>query len=127
MGHGSKQPYVYEVTSEKEFDPRAVTRASWAPPSPTKPKKPGPLIDFNRHPDSYLILPYGNINAKPMSSATKAAIKWTRWLQWGLRILQMFGATGLLVLTICLRGMSNSVAWIIRIPVYCSPLNMFFL
>lgn len=33
------------------FDPKAVTRASWEPKPKKKPKKDGPLLSFNRHPE----------------------------------------------------------------------------
>ena len=54
--HPSK--YTFGAPSEKSFNPRAVTQASWAP-KPTKPKQNGPLInakEFERHPDSYFVV-----------------------------------------------------------------------
>lgn len=55
------QPYMYSPTSyddygdsrfpSKPFDPKAVTRASWEPKSPPKPRPEGPLVSFNRHPE----------------------------------------------------------------------------
>lgn len=53
---GVQQPYMYDSgrrdsnIPEKEFDPKAVTRASWEV-KPKKPKKKGPLVSFNRHPE----------------------------------------------------------------------------
>ena len=41
---------------EKEFDPKAVTRASWEPKS-RKPQKKGPLISFGRHPEYVMPCP----------------------------------------------------------------------
>lgn len=35
----------------KPFDPKAVTRASWEPERMKPPKKDGPLLSFNRHPE----------------------------------------------------------------------------
>jgi len=56
---GAAQPYMYDKPStytfgsptSRPFNPRAATQASWTPPAP-KFKQDGPLIDFNRHPDS---------------------------------------------------------------------------
>ncbi|KAH9887822.1 hypothetical protein F4778DRAFT_756325 [Xylariomycetidae sp. FL2044] len=57
---GAQQaPYMYDAVSrdswtlpEKEFDPKAVTRASWEPqPRKKKSKQDGPLVSFNRHPE----------------------------------------------------------------------------
>lgn len=66
MGNG---PFLYDHPSkysftgptDKAWDPKAVTRASYAASnlSPPKPKQDGPLIDakeFNRHPDSYFVV-----------------------------------------------------------------------
>lgn len=53
---GAQPPYMYDSVHrdsylpEKEFDPKAVTRASWEV-KPKKPKKKGPLVSFNRHPE----------------------------------------------------------------------------
>jgi hypothetical protein len=56
---GVEPPFLYDHPSrysfngptEKGFNPKAATVASWTPPVP-KPKKDGPLIEFNKHPDS---------------------------------------------------------------------------
>lgn len=98
------------------FNPKAVTMASRQPPPPPKPKPEGPLININRHPDSYLIVPYGNTNAKPMSPRTKANIKWARWIQLFFRVLQLLEAIGMLICVICIRGTQGTEGWIIRIP-----------
>ena len=56
MGGGMQQPCMYDAVRssrkfpEKEFDPKAITRASWEP-KPRKPQKKGPLISFGRHPE----------------------------------------------------------------------------
>ncbi|KAF2760500.1 hypothetical protein EJ05DRAFT_536600 [Pseudovirgaria hyperparasitica] len=115
-------PYLYEATPRYNehdpfngFDPKAITRASREIPPRAK-KQEGPLINFNRHPDSYLVLPYGNTDAKQMNPRTKSAIKWVRWIQLLLRQLQLVGAIGLLICTICIRGTADTEGWIIRIP-----------
>ena len=54
--HPSK--YSFIGPTEKGFNPRAATEASWSPPWP-KPNIEGPLInakEFNRHPDSYFVV-----------------------------------------------------------------------
>ena len=121
---GGGQPYLYDppkrysaVDPYDGFNPKAVTMASRQPPPPPKPKPEGPLININRHPDSYLIVPYGNTNAKPMSPRTKANIKWARWIQLFFRVLQLLGAIGMLICVICIRGTQSTEGWIIRIPV----------
>lgn len=66
MGNG---PFLYDHPSkysftgptDKVWDPKAVTRASYAASvrSPPRPKQEAPLIDakeFNRHPDSYFVV-----------------------------------------------------------------------
>ncbi|KAF2101541.1 hypothetical protein NA57DRAFT_72981 [Rhizodiscina lignyota] len=121
MGRDSQQPYMYDPPpSVDTFDPRAFTRKSWQPAPPPKPKKEGPLlepsVDFNKHPDSYLIVPYGNVDAKPMSKRTKGGIKWVRWIQLVFRAVQLVGAVGTLIAAICVKGTQNTEGWIIRIP-----------
>ncbi|KAJ5223866.1 hypothetical protein N7468_008408 [Penicillium chermesinum] len=56
----TEPPFIYDRPSTYNFDgpidrgfnPKAVTQASWAPASPTKPRPEGPMITFNRHPDT---------------------------------------------------------------------------
>ncbi|KAL1640414.1 hypothetical protein SLS58_006912 [Diplodia intermedia] len=118
------QPYMYNppqrysATSDTlyGFDPKAVTKASRQPPRSPPKKQDGPLVDFNRHPDSYLALSQSRGNVKPMSPRVKVAIKWVRWVQFGFRILQLVGAIGLLVCVICIKGTQATEGWIIRVP-----------
>lgn len=86
------------------------------PPSPPKKKPTGPLIDFNKHPDSFLVLPYGNTKAKPMTLKTKLFINIARWTQFGLRIITLLGAVGVLLCGIFIRGVQNTEGYIMRIP-----------
>ncbi|EFE38745.1 hypothetical protein TRV_06557 [Trichophyton verrucosum HKI 0517] len=45
-------PSLYPKSAQvADFNPKAVTLNSWAP-RPQKPKKDGPLVNFNQHPDS---------------------------------------------------------------------------
>ena len=123
---GKEPPFLYSSPSKysvvepyHEFNPKAFTQASRMPPM-TKPKRDGPLVDFNKHPDSYLILPYGNINVKAMSLKTKTRVKYARQLQLAFRVLQLVLAIGLLVCAICIRGTKGTEGWILRIPVRLS-------
>ena len=57
---GVEPPYLYDpVNSDgsrspyKEFDPKAVTRASQEP-KPRRPQHEGPLVSFNEHPECVL-------------------------------------------------------------------------
>ncbi|KAE8853937.1 hypothetical protein HRS9122_00929 [Pyrenophora teres f. teres] len=122
---GRWQPYMYSAQRDSVidtdptqpiFDPKAVTRASRMPPSPPKKKKEGPLIDFNKHPDSYLVLPYGNTNAKPMTNRIKIFINIARWTQFALRLLTLCGAVGVLLCGIFIQGAQDTEGYIMRVP-----------
>ncbi|KAK0658482.1 hypothetical protein DIS24_g4723 [Lasiodiplodia hormozganensis] len=111
-------PQRYSATSDTlyGFDPKAVTKASRMPPRSPPKKQDGPLVDFNKHPDSYLVLANSRSNVKPMNPRVKVAIKWVRWVQLGFRVLQLIGAIGLLICVICIKGTQDTEGWIIRIP-----------
>lgn len=116
MGRG--QPYLYNVPQGDEtFNPKAVTMASRQPPSPPKKKQDGPLLDFNRHPDSYLVLPYGKTDAKPVSPKFKTVIKTVRWIQFVLRLCNLLGAVGALLCGIFIKGAQDTEGYVLRIPV----------
>ncbi|KAF2842591.1 hypothetical protein M501DRAFT_924225 [Patellaria atrata CBS 101060] len=130
---GPEQPFLYDsparhsaVYPSNGFDPKPVTRASMAPPPPPKPKREGPLIEINKHPDSYLMTPYGNLDAKSMSPGIKGRIKWVRWIQLFFRVLQLVGAIGMLICVICIKGVKASEGWIIRIPPGVDILNSIY-
>ncbi|KAL8906608.1 MAG: hypothetical protein Q9207_001932 [Kuettlingeria erythrocarpa] len=113
--------YSFTGPTDKAWDPKAVTRASLAAsiPSPPRPKQEGPLIDakdFNRHPDSYFVVPYGNLNWKPMSPRTKKKVQYVRHAQLFLRICELLAGLGLLFCIICIKGTEGTVGWIIRVP-----------
>lgn len=125
---GVEQPYLYDAPARYSaldpyngFDPKPVSRASLLPPPPPKPKQDRPLLDFNRHPDSYLILPYGQTDAKPMDPRTKNQIKYVRWVQLSFRVLQLIGAIGMLICVICIQGTQDTEGWVLRIPVSFLP------
>lgn len=127
---GSEPPYLYDAPKHRpiaypysEFDPKAATRDSWnraADAARPRPKQNGPLIDFNRHPDSYMIVTGTQVEFEPMPKNTKKWVAATRWVQFTLRVLQLFGALGALVCVICLKPTDGAQGWLIRIPV-CSP------
>jgi hypothetical protein len=118
---GRFQPYLYNAPVEQStYNPKAVTMASRLPPPPPRKKPSGPLIDFNKHPDSYLILPYGNTNAKPMNKKTKVYVKVARWIQLSLRVCTLLGAVGVLLCGIFIRGVADTEGYIMRIPVRAS-------
>ncbi|KAF2257841.1 hypothetical protein CC78DRAFT_171846 [Lojkania enalia] len=119
---GRWQPYLYNSGARQsmndapdDFNPKAVTMASRQAPKP-KPKPDGPLVNFNRHPDSYLVLPYGKTNVKPMNPKVKVVIDCMRWLQLFLRLLNLLGAIGVLLCGIFIRGARDTEGYIMRIP-----------
>ena len=128
---GITPPYLFTPVNQKDtdpcynFDPKAVTRASYysvaSSTSSPKPKQEGPLIDFNRHPDSYIIIPSARPNVPPMHPKTKQRINTARWIQFTLRLLQLIGALGALVCVIIIRGVNDVQGWILRIPVSMTP------
>ncbi|KAF2821132.1 hypothetical protein CC86DRAFT_332533 [Ophiobolus disseminans] len=114
---GRFQPYLYNAPGQdSSYNPKAVTMASRLPPPPPKKKQDGPLIDFNKHPDSYLILPYGNRDVKPMGKRTKTYIKVARWVQLAFRVCTLLGAVGVLLCGIFIRGAADTEGYIMRIP-----------
>ncbi len=132
MGTEQQQPYLYDPApapssparrQTREFDTKTLMQATLHSPTRIRPRSDGvpssSSMDFNKHPDSYLILPYGNVNAKPMSPRTRKTVTWTRKTQLVLRCLQLAGAVGLLVCVICLRKIEESLGWTLRIPVCC--------
>lgn len=72
------------------------------------------------YPSSYMVVPTG-ITTAPMRGSTKKWIKWLRIVQLVLRALCLIGALGLLVVMIILRGMDDSIGWLMRIAVSIYP------
>ncbi|KAI1075608.1 hypothetical protein F5B20DRAFT_594986 [Whalleya microplaca] len=118
---GVQQPYLYDDDRrdsrlpDKPFEPKAITRASWEPKPRSPKKQDGPLIAFNRHPDAHEVLTPRTFNFRPMSSTTKSWIKWTRYVQIGLRLLEMVGGVCLLVLMILISNVDTLTSWVMRI------------
>jgi len=77
----------------------------------------GPLIDFNQHPDSFMIVSYGQNEHESLPPGTKKTVVVTRWVQFGLRLLQLIGALGLLFCVICVKGAAPAQSWMLRVPV----------
>lgn len=125
MGAGDA-PYLYDPPSRRQvaypysdFDPKAVTRASWISATEStisKPKQEGPLIDFNRHPDSYMVVA-PQVHHEPLPPNTKTKVVATRWVQFGFRLAQVLGAIGCLLCVIFVRNTETAQGWIMRIPV----------
>ncbi|KGO48972.1 hypothetical protein PEXP_010210 [Penicillium expansum] len=119
MGRSSP-PFLYESPSaygfkgptDRGFNPRAATEASWTRPA-DKPKPQGPLVNLNRHPDTW-----GSFNTAssftPMSHKTKDRVKYARSTQLALRVLAFLGALGSLFCSIVIKGAAVTVIWIIR-------------
>ncbi len=135
---GVEPPFVYDRPStysfagptNRGFNPRAATQASYTP-KPRTPKKDGPLINFNKHPDSvclpsrerkprltrsqYIVVPYGNLNAKAMPPNTEKKVVRSRQVQLFLRICALIGALGVLFCVIAINKTTSTVGWIIRV------------
>ncbi|KAJ5569451.1 uncharacterized protein N7459_008881 [Penicillium hispanicum] len=104
--------YSFYGPTDPGFNPKAVTQASRTRPPP-KPTPKGPLVTFNRHPDSW-----GSFEQKlmwtPMSSNTKNRVKYARGTQLGLRAITLLGALASLFCSIVIKGAATTVIWIIR-------------
>lgn len=114
-----RQPYLYQPVTHAPFNPKAYTHSLQAQQnSPRRPKPEGPLITFNRHPDSYDNLPYGkHVGAAMMSDGSKKRIIWARKIQLAWRVLQWIVAVGVLVCVIMVKGVPDTQGWILRLPV----------
>ncbi|KAJ6155307.1 hypothetical protein N7470_005873 [Penicillium chermesinum] len=118
----TEPPFIYDRPSTYNFDgpidrgfnPKAVTQASWAPASPTKPRPEGPMITFNRHPDTWGSLDQKRQHYKPMSPKTKTWVKGLRGSQLGLRIITLLGALASLFCAIVIKNAATSTIWIMR-------------
>ncbi|KAF7187727.1 hypothetical protein HII31_11066 [Pseudocercospora fuligena] len=136
-----EQPYLYDRIEARQsvaypysdFNPRAATQAHYAAfqeraeRQKRKAQQDGkPLINFNQHPDSYMIIGQPQIDHKPMAPNTKKKVTWARWLQFVLRCHEEIGALGILVCVICLKMANNGPGWIIRVaPAWDSVITMY--
>ncbi|KAJ5437661.1 hypothetical protein N7445_006205 [Penicillium cf. griseofulvum] len=119
MGRSSP-PFLYESPSaysfkgptDRRFNPKAATEASWTRPA-VKSKKKGPLVELNRHPDTWGFFNTAS-SFTPMSYKTKDRVKYARASQLALRVLTLLGALGSLFCSIVIKGAATTVIWIIR-------------
>ncbi|OAA44377.1 hypothetical protein NOR_04105 [Metarhizium rileyi] len=118
---GGSQPFMYNAEWRNDtrfpttkFDPKAVTRASWEQ-KPRKPLQICPLISFDRHPDAHMVLSHQSNLYLPLGHRTKIWIKALRKIQLLIRILQINGAIGSLVLLILITNVEEVAGWIMRI------------
>ncbi|PIA99715.1 hypothetical protein CB0940_03306 [Cercospora beticola] len=116
---GSRTSIAYPYS---DFNPRAATQAHYqafaerAERQKKLSQQDGrPLINFNQHPDSYMVVNNPEVHHEPLPSNTKGKIIGTRWVQFAFRILQELGALGVLVCVICLKMANDGPGWIIRI------------
>ncbi|PQK09704.1 hypothetical protein BB8028_0002g00280 [Beauveria bassiana] len=114
------QPYMYSATASEDsrlpastFDPKAITRASWAP-KPRRLPQVGPLVSFNQHPDTHEALQQRS-EYRQLGKKTEKAIKWVRGWQLFCRVLEFNGALGIFILIILLSHVSAILAWIMRV------------
>lgn len=115
--YGPQSSYSVVDPFKTDFDPKAYTRATWQAPSPSHSRPAGPILNFNRHPDSYSAAPYGNTNAEEMPANTNTKVKALRGGQLGLRVLELLGALGLLVCAVCSKIPQTVPSYIVRITV----------
>ncbi|KAJ5407705.1 hypothetical protein N7509_001588 [Penicillium cosmopolitanum] len=119
MGRSSP-PFIYDRQStysfhgptDHGFNPKAVTQASRIR-APPREKPNGPLVNFNRHPDTW-----GSSENKstwtPMSPNTKKHVKWARGTQLGLRAVTLLGALASLFFSIVIKNAAVTIIWIMR-------------
>ncbi|KAL4870143.1 hypothetical protein BDV12DRAFT_166667 [Aspergillus spectabilis] len=112
--YGHPDAFRFKGPTDRAFNPKAVTQSSWSRPAP-KPKQKGPLVSFNRHPDSYSNIPDGRSRWTPMSPRTKGKVIYGRTLQLGLRVLELTGAMGSLFCAIVIKNVAATIVWIVRV------------
>ncbi|PKX99057.1 uncharacterized protein P174DRAFT_447613 [Aspergillus novofumigatus IBT 16806] len=112
--YGPPSSHSFYGPTERPFNPKAVTQASWTRPKP-KPKQKGPYVSFNRHPDSYSNFPDGASRWTPMSPSTKGRVFYGRKVQLGLRVLALLGALGSLFCAIVIKNVAITIIWIVRV------------
>ncbi|KAG0160743.1 hypothetical protein PDIDSM_8273 [Penicillium digitatum] len=119
MGRSSP-PFLYERPSaysfkgptDRGFNPRAATEASWTRPACNSTKEE-PLVNLNRHPDTWGF--FNTVSSfTPMSHKTKNRVKYARLTQLALRFLTLLGALGSLFCSVVIKGAAVAVIWIIR-------------
>jgi len=119
-------PYLYNPSHQSgstfEFNPRAYTQSvNYAASLQSEARRSrqmqkGPLVELNRHPDSWMIVA-SSTNNSTVSPHVKNGILVSRWIQFSLRLVQLIAAVGIFVCTVCIRGTQGAATYIIRIPV----------
>ncbi|KAJ5281782.1 hypothetical protein N7478_007154 [Penicillium angulare] len=117
----SEPPFLYDRPNayrfygptDPEFDPKAVTQASRTPASPRQ-RPNGPLVTFNRHPDTWETLNEKKPTWTPMSPRTKSWVKGVRATQLFVRSVTLLGALASLFCGIVVTKAGTTVIWIIR-------------
>ncbi|KAL2833052.1 hypothetical protein BDW59DRAFT_139102 [Aspergillus cavernicola] len=112
--YGPPGAFNFKGPTDRSFNPKSVTESSWTRPAP-RPKQKGPLVGFNRHPDSYSNIPDGRSRWTPMSPRTKDKVIYGRLVQLGLRILSLLGALGSLFCAIIIKNAATTIIWIVRV------------
>ncbi|PFH55416.1 hypothetical protein XA68_18368 [Ophiocordyceps unilateralis] len=129
----TSQPFMYEYSSRPfpdwrspatVFDPKAVTRASFEP-TPKREKPRWPLISFRQHPDAHE-LPRQTRPCRSLGSWVQNWFKWLRQIQLALRLLQLTGSTGVLVLMVLMTKVEEATAWVLRITAGISVLHCLY-
>ncbi|KAJ5729490.1 uncharacterized protein N7483_003998 [Penicillium malachiteum] len=105
--------YTFSGPTDPVFNPKAVMQASRTPASPRQQPK-GPLVNFNRHPDSWATLDEKKPKWEPMNPRTKSWVKGVRWTQVFLRSITLLGALASLFCSIVVKDVATTVVWIIR-------------
>ncbi|CAK4033726.1 hypothetical protein DOTSEDRAFT_31855 [Lecanosticta acicola] len=128
----SDPPFLYDPAPRNsqiaypysDFNPRAATQAHYAALADRAERQKRkaqhqqegkPLINFNQHPDSYMIVNNPVTHFEPLPPNTKRDIVWSRWGQLLLRVVQEVGALGVLVCVICLKMDNDGPGWITRV------------
>ncbi|KAL2157504.1 hypothetical protein VTH06DRAFT_6055 [Thermothelomyces fergusii] len=112
----SRPPFLYQPVNRDDerfpptnFDPKAVTRASYERKRP-KPKPKAPFVSFNRHPDTHMVLS-GRSQFTPMGRRAKSWIKAMRVVQVGLRVVQIIAAVGLIAVMV----VASLIGWLMSV------------
>jgi len=98
------------IDTRSEFGMAASSSLAMAYPA-------APVYVLSSQNSAHMVPSYRTTKYTPMSHRSKSAIKWLRRIQLLLRILELNGAVGLLVLMILVINVDLLQGWIIRISV----------
>jgi len=119
------QPYLYSPNIDNgspklDFNPRAYSQATYeisVQGGRARPERLGPLIDLNRESDVWAVTPQQKPAARTLPPGMRKKICVCRWIQFGLRVLQLISVLGLFACVICLKNVQTVQIWLMRIPV----------